>query len=300
MFIKIFKIIIIAFVFVLLRTGHADAFSITPTKAIITVNAGATDEYKIWIKNEEKNSKNFNLKITCFEQDNAGRPVFGSNKSEAEKWIKFNQYNLLLNTGESKSIDVAIAVPVGAKPGSYYIAVVVETAVASSSQTSATNLSGQVASLLFLQVGGLVNESIKIIKWEPKKDLITGNSWNFYLNLANNGDIETPMIGSLKINNWRGQNIIEEKINLGNQLLANSVRFLYPEMKLDSKNIYLPGLYQAQINIKYGKTGQTIAKMTHIWYFPRYSMWLGGFSALFFIFILFFIFKKLRKSNLSS
>ena len=295
MFKIFFKVIIIVIVFVLLKIGQADAFSITPTKAIITVNAGATDEYKIWIKNEEKNSKNFNLKITGFEQDNSGKPVFGNNKSEAEKWIKFNQNNLLLNIGESKSVDIAIAVPIDAKPGSYYVAVVAEALSASSSQISGTNLSGQVVSLLFLQVGGLVNESIKITKWEPQKDLIIGNNWNFYLNLANNGDIETPMIGSLKINNWRGQNIIEEKINLGNQLLANSVRFLYPEMKLDSKSVYLPGLYQAQINIKYGKTGQTIAKMTNIWYFPKYSMWLGGCLAL--ISILFFVFKKLRRSE---
>lgn len=271
--------ILLSFICCLFLANATYAFSIAPARILITINPGTTEKFAVQVRNEEKNQEEFQIKILGFKQDGQGKPFFAENVDVAEKWVRADAERLVIKPGESKSVNFSITAPPAVAPGSHYLAIAAEAAPKARENKVTVNLSGQVASLLFLQIGGMVNESAQITKWESLKDWTAGQDWKFNLQLVNNGDVEVIMVGNIKINNWRGQNIVEEKINLGNQLLAHSVRFLRPEIKLRNKSVYLPGLYQAQISVKYGKTGQTTTALTHIWYVPKLAWVAVGILA---------------------
>jgi hypothetical protein len=265
---KIFFIFLIFFSF--LFVVKASAFSITPSKILITIDSGAEQNFSIKIKNEEKQDLNYKIKVVGARQDNQGSPLFREKIDVAETWVKPEQDSVLIKSGETKSLNISIKAPKGIDAGSRYLGLLVEPIFSSGSQAS---ISGQVVALLTLQVSGLVNESVKITKWETKKDLINNRDWQFNLGLENNGTIEVDLSGSLIVKDWRGNEMYQEKIKLGNKLIAQSIRSLESKTSLSKKNLYLPGLYQVQIKINYGKTNQTVSALTYIWYLPN---WLWG------------------------
>ena len=116
----------------------------------------------------------------------------------------------------------------------------------------------------------MVNESLAIEKWSPMADVSGEKKWKFDLLLKNVGAIEMDMRGSMALRNWKGEEIFSQPLILGNKLLAGAKRALQPEIVLRD-DIKLPGLYQVQIKINYGKTNLSASSLAYVWYFPVWS-----------------------------
>lgn len=274
----------------LVKAGIAEAFSISPTKILLTIEPGKSGEVFVEVANSEKQDATFANKVLGVRQDNEGRPVFLSDYTVAEKWVHPKIDKIFLRSGSKEKMYFTIQVPIGTPAGAYYLALIIQAA----SMGGDIGLTGQIVSLLNLQVSGVVSESVRINKWEFNEQKSGRDNWRLLLNLENNGDIEVFLNGNLSVNSWRGREIFKEKLNLGNKLLARSSRFLQPEFSLAKKHIYLPGLYQVKVDISYGKTNQLVSGSVYIWYWPVWSK-IAGFILLFLTLAMFVWLKRIFK-----
>jgi len=224
-------------------------------------------------------------------QDENGLPIFSRGTDVAENWVYPENNSADIKSGETKSINFIIKIPVDAVSGSYYLGLAVEPVLKKNDQASLTT---RLVSLLTLQVKGTVRESVIIEKWAPVNAMADKKIWKFDLNLKNDGTIEVTMRAAAAIRNWRGEEIFSEPIVLGNKFLAGSKRVLHPEIILKN-GIGLPGLYSAQIKINYGLTNQTVSAIAYVWYFPRWSKIILGIIILILVFLIFWRVKRVKR-----
>lgn len=279
------------------------AFEISPVKALLTVDPdkNQTQTLVVKIKNNETlvTNTNFKLSVLGMKQDENGKPIFSRGVEIAESWV-YPENNLInIKSGETGSGNFIIKIPKDAVSGSYYLGLAVEPVLEKNKQNNfsvqQSGLSTRLVSLLTLQVKGLVQESLVIEKWTANLvDEKENKKINFDLNLKNIGNIETAMIGSVGIKNWRGEEIFSEPIFLGNKLLANSYRVLHPEIILKNK-INSPGIYSANIKINYGRTNQMISAVVYIWYFPNWSKIILLIAGLLVFCLIFWKFRKKKQ-----
>ena len=258
-----------------------NAFSISPSKVLSTIDPGKKQIISININNTEKKALNFNLKVLGAKQDDQGSPFFRKNIDVAEQWVKPEVEGVYIPSGQIQKVNFHIQVPKNTQAGSHYLALAIE-------PDSGNGLTGQIICLLTLQVSGMVNESVEITKWETKQNFTKNLNWQFELGLENNGSVEVDLDGNILIKDWRGNEILQKKVRLGNKLLAQSIRSVQKEIKME--NLSFPGLYQVQIKIDYGITKQTISSLIYIWYFPKWSWFTGAgiliiFSLIFILFL---------------
>jgi uncharacterized membrane protein len=257
----------------------ASAYSISPVKYLITIDPGKTETATIKIKNEEPMPLTFKLKVMGLSQDAQGKPVITNQADGAGTWVKPEADSVSVDPGNTAEAKYLITAPADAKSGSYYLALAIEPVVP---EGTGISISSRLVSLLTLQVAGMVQESLEIKKWQPASGVFRQkDNWKFNLNIANKGNIEVVMKGTLSIKNWRGQEIMSEDKKLGNTLLSGAERSLTIDSGPQKANIYLPGLYQAKIKVLYGRTGQTIVDSVNFWYLPNWIWWvLGGIILL--------------------
>ena len=267
-----------------------DAFSIRPSKILLTVDQGKTKVIPIEIINNEKKDLFFIAKVYFVKQTGEGKPEFVNNYSESEKWIIPPTNEIFVKSGDKGVANFSIQVSDSAKAGSYFLAL----AIQPSSGSNGVGLAGQVVSILNLQVSGMVGESLKINKWEQKINKKDKNNWYFNLDLENIGQMDVLLGGSLLVKTWGGQKLFQEKLSLGNRLLPNTHRFVRPQIDLAKNKPALPGLYIVQAQIKYGKTQQNISSSVYVWYWPFWSKVLGVCLGFVFIILLVVIIRKIK------
>ncbi len=285
---KFFSLLIIIVLFFAVAKP-ASAFGIMPVKILLTVNPSSSQTVVVKIKNDEKKDLTFKLGVTGVKQDEQGAPVFAAGTETAESWVYPENDLVSIKSGETKSVNFIVKVPADAASGSHYLGLTVEPSLSASNQTG---LKTKLVSLLTLQVGGLVNESVIINKWTLIKNSL--KNWQFDLSLQNYGSMEVMLRGMATVKNWRGDEIFSQPIILGNKLLAGSKRVLHPEIILQD-NINLPGLYQAQIKIDYGRTNQVVSSIAYVWYFPMWSKIILIIGALLLILVVIFIVKRPKR-----
>ncbi|MBI2038142.1 MAG: hypothetical protein HYT15_04450 [Candidatus Magasanikbacteria bacterium] len=289
-FAKTFFLSMIFILFIAISPVHA--FGITPVKMLVTADPATSQTVVVRINNSDKTNLTFKLSVLGTKQDEMGLPVFERGVDEAEAWIFPEESLVTLKPGETRAVNFIIRVPENASAGSHYVGLAVEPALKNTNQNAITS---RLLSLLTLQVKGLVQESVIIEKWDVIKGSVGNKSWKFALGLQNNGTVEVPLKGTAAIKNWRGEEIFIEPVVLGNTLLAGSRRVLSPEISLKN-NISLPGIYQAQIQVNYGRTNQAVSAIDYIWYFPIWSKVVLAAGGLCMAFLVFLLIKKLRKS----
>ncbi len=243
----------------------AQAISISPIRQVITVSAGENKTVFLELKNNENIQKKYKLLVLGVAQNNEGVPIFREKINLAETWVKPEFSNIKLDQNEEKKVSFNINVPQNVVSGNYYLGLVVQEVNAGS---NSIGLSGQVVSLLSLQVSGEAREDLQILNWQ--KNNLDKDHWNFILQIKNKGNVDFPLTGLLKIKNWRGEIKEEKSIYLGNNLLPQterSLEFISPVI------ISWPTLYQAEILINYGLTKQTVSQTVNFLYLPWW-FWL--------------------------
>jgi len=264
------------------------AFSISPLKYHVTLDAGATNHVvTIKIKNEENEKNFYNLNVLGARQLDDGRIIYGSEYSIAENWVRPEKTAIELLPGEEKNVNFLINVPTSAKSGSHYLGLAV--GLNTLKVNGDIGIAGQVVSILLLQVAGVVNESVNVQSWQLSDGIFSGK-FESIISVENNGSVGAPISGYAVVRNYFGNEVYKKEIGLSGTLLPRSM--------LRSKDIidlpfgfYWPGPYSVELHINYGLTGQKISLIKPVWFVHLYFFPL----AVLFIGIISYVF--LRKKN---
>ncbi len=280
----------------------AHAFSITPTRYVITVDPGTTQSLTVKVINTEAKTVQVRALVSGLSQDSAGRPVFGETADPAISWVIPDKTVSTLSPAQSATLSYTLQIPPAAAPGSHYVALVVEGISVGTPESN--SLSARLATLVSIQVAGTAREDVRATFDQHSELIITAPLFDFPLTLENKGNIEVALAGSLSISAPLTREKLSVPINPGNQLLAGSTRRLEytaaapsawasflpteqppaiaasPLLPTDTINNFRsvmrwPGPYDMTASITYGKSGQTAAAEFRIWYLPPWSIGVG-------------------------
>lgn len=265
-----FRRFIFLFIIPLVLLGlaqEAQALSVSPLKRQVTLAPGARDfTVPISVRNEEGETKKYSLKVLGAKQLESGAVVYGYGNNSAELWVAPEISTIEIESGKEASVNFLINVPADAAAGTYVLGLAAE--IGSNQGGQAVGVAGQVASVLILQVAGVVNELLSVENFRLPT-LSIGREWPADIVLKNNGTTELPIRGVISARNWLGQEVYSEEINFGQVLLPQSGRSYNSKINLKDKLI-LPGLYETELKVAYGLTNQKIYKSESIWYAPIY------------------------------
>lgn len=274
---KIVWLLGISIIIFFLSFRCAHAFSISPTRYLITANPGTGQIVRLYVKNDEGVVKTFKIFVAGLKQENGGAVIFQQGLDIAEMWVTAGQKELKLEPGVGKQVDFVIDVPENTPPGSHYLGLAAET---NPDATSGSVIGSRLFAILTLRVAGEAYESVSIDRWSGPK-LVFNSSWPMVLHLNNNGNIDIPLNSRIEIS-YFGNIIDKIDWSLGNNLLAFSARHI--ERRI-SPTLVWPGRYEARNNIMYGRSGQAVMAVYNVWYFPVWSIVACIAMVIVFIFI---------------
>lgn len=261
-------------------TSFAKAFSISPLRYLAAIEPGGSQFFTVTVKNEQPESRNYNLLVLGAKQDEEGHTLFGPNFSEAEDWITPEKDWVTVPALQARDFKFQIQVPQNAYPGAYALGLAVQERriepASSAGRQEAIGLQGRLLTLLSLQVAGEAKEVLVANKLEKKE--YQNNQWHFALKLENAGNVDLPLQGEILIKGWRGEIKQSQPLYLGNNLLPSMSRNY--QFNIAKGDDWLPGFYRVEAQINYGRLHQTIAKTALIIYFPWW------FKAILFLIIL--------------
>lgn len=290
--IKRFLIFIIFGAVFFVHISTARSFSVSPLKQLLTLSAGTQNQVvTITARNDEDFDQVFNLKVLSLKQLDNGRVVYGQDLSPAEAWVEPIKESISLLAGQEEKIDFVINIPANTLAGTYYLGLAIEPNL---SEKGDLGVSGQVASILILQVAGLVKESLEIEEWHLPK-IVFSKNWENYFSVKNTGPVDLPLAGKITISDPFGQQVVSQTISMGAVLLPSSGRKIGGETILP-KNLFFPGPYSAAVLVKYGLTEQSATAMLHVWYFP--PLFVFFLIALVILVVIFLVNRQRRKKYL--
>ncbi len=239
----------------------AKAFSISPLRYMATIEPGGSQFLTVTVKNEQYESRNYNLLVLGAKQDEEGHTLFGSDFSEAEDWIKPEKDLVTVPAQQSRDFKFQIQIPQNAYPGAYSLGLAVQERKINPEVIS---LQGRLFTLLSLQVAGEAKEVLLVKKLE--KEEYQNSQWRFLLKLENAGNVDLPLRGEILVKSWRGEIKQSQLLYLGNNLLPRMSRNY--EFNIEKSDNWLPGFYRVEARINYGRLQQTVAITALIMYFP--------------------------------
>jgi hypothetical protein len=263
--------VVIAFSIIagLLFFDRAGAFSINPIKTQISVAPGAKGQIvTISVRNDEDEQKTYGIRVLGAQQMQGGQLAYGVNYSQAESWVAPEKTSVMVGPGQEEKVSFVINVPATATAGSYFLGLAAESVAGAG--VASLGVSGQLVSVLLLQVAGVVNESLSIEELSLPKIAMRGNL-PLTISVKNLGTTELPLKGEIIARNWLGREVAKETINLGSILLPGSGRKFSSEVTLSGKYI-LPGPHNFEFKIHYGLTGQSVVQVRRVWFVPIYSI----------------------------
>lgn len=256
----------------------ASAFSVSPSRTLLTIDPGASAIVAVNIGNESDKKKIYQLDTLSFFQNEKGQTIYEDNVSQAENWAVPVLKQATLNSHETKEVAFEIKAPKNAPAGSYYLALAVKESAA---QEGEIGVGGQIVSLLTLQVAGDITEKLEIKKASSAKSLYFQKPWLAELSLKNLTPVEVPIKGKIYLKDPMGELIAYEDLPLGSDILANSERRIQVSL-WENERLVLPGIYRLHFVIDYGKTNAQVDREIRVWYVPEWLAIGGpGFLILF-------------------
>ena len=264
---KIF--ILAAAVVCLSRAGSAKAFAISPLKQQVTLSPGAEGQIVVvTVLNEEAQKMSYVMKVMGAKQLDNGRVVYGTGISPAEQWVSTETGSVSIEPGQTKEVNFIVSIPRDTPAGSYFLGLGAGADVAGDNKN--IGVSGQVISVLLIQVAGVVNESLTIENWQIP-GLSVSRNWPASVLVANNGTTELPVSGEIIVRDWLGRQIYNSTFQMTSVLLPGSARKQSAKISLPGGRWYVAGPYETEIKINFGLTRQKTVAIGSVWYLPYYS-----------------------------
>lgn len=259
---KIFIYFSSLFILFFCTASSVYAFTISPVKYSISIDAGESQDFFVTVRNDSKDPKDYLQFITGVGQNQKGETIFENDIEVAENWVKFNDDQIKLNPGEEKKVIYKISIPQKTPPGAHHIGLGIQ-------EKNDRNISTRLATILNIQVAGTATEGIVVEKFNRVGGKFFDKKWLFDLQLKNTGNVGVPIHGEIKLLSTTENEIFSNPINFGNDMIVGSVRNVILDYSLDKKFL-LPGLYKAIVQIEYGLTKQQIIIVEKIVYLPSW------------------------------
>ncbi len=202
---------------------------------------------------------------------NPGQAEFYKTEEGLPSWIKFEETEFVLASGENKKILLNITVPNDARPGSYYAAVFWSTGNPDKT-VSGANITSRLGVLIFLRVEGTVTEKLELENFGTKK-IFSSLPITLEAQVKNIGNVHLIPKGEIVIKTWTGKQVaaipwnesslrvlpgVERKIVTvwGNHKFFEELKF----------GIF--GFYTASLHISYGSPIKEVGDIASFWILP--------------------------------
>ncbi len=143
--------------------AHAQAgLKVWPTRVELSVNRGEVAIATVNVHNEGDMPATVCVYIMDFCIDRDGRFVFtepGHESYSASEWLSVGNTDLKLGPGESREVEVVVAVPTNPEPGGHYAAIFFETGP--STNEDGVPISTRIPSLFYITVPGVTDADVR-------------------------------------------------------------------------------------------------------------------------------------------
>lgn len=253
------------------------SFSVSPAKLEVKLEAGENLIRNIYVKNDLGRTARFKVTV----EDMSG----GKEPGEAEKfygkergpyslknYILIDEDELVLAPGETRSVPVMISLPDNLPPGGLYGAVFFSES-SSDQKRSGPRFATRVGSLIFLRVGGNVQENglLKQFGLIGRQNIFDGQPASFQIVYENNSNIYVNPYGYIEIRRGRAGDVLEKIPVAPWFVLPDSTRRLEVAW-LDRPFL---GRYHATLYLNRGYGDIVDKKEIDFWIMPIYFiLWL--------------------------
>ena len=282
----------------------SSSLSIAPKKEY-EISAGKSVHDTINISNvDNANDLDLSLRVIDFSYtNNGGTPKLMMDKNEPLTTWSLREYmkvpqRVTIPAGESKQVDLDIAIPQGHGAGSYYSAIVYSSGAGEGAGQVGLNASG--VTLVFVTIPGKVNEELKIKKLGTYDTSVQDGDLSGYryfntkmpehigYTLENNGNVTESPKGPITIKDIFGRvRTINEMNPVGLRALIGQTRTFTTCIQPKQEKIDIggtkasattcenpglwPGYYRVTLDLYYGQNGnltQQVTKTAGFWYLP--------------------------------
>jgi len=282
--------------------ASSSALSIAPKKNYV-IEPGNSVQDKLNIANLDRSTPlNLTLRVIDFSfTGNGGTPKLFLDTNRPQTTWSLRSYlevpqTVTIEPGQSKQVDLNLAIPKGHGAGSYYSAIVYSSG---SGQGGNIGLNASGVTLVFVNIPGKVKEDLKFTHLGAYDRSAQGDiSGYHYFNttmpdtightLKNNGNVVEAPSGSITLRDIFGRTTTINELNPSGALaLIGQERTFTSCIKLKSEDVKLgdsstktttcdspglwPGYYSVSADLFYGQNGnltQEVTKVGGFWYLP--------------------------------
>lgn len=265
----------------------ANTLKVTPVRTDITANPGETKTVEVTVTNPSDSDvvvRAIQNDFVAGDEDGTPALILDENEFAPKRSLKRFMRplkNVTLPAGESRTVDVVIAVPKNANAGGYFGAL--RFAPTSPNDGGQVNLSASVASLILLRVSGDAAEKLTMTEFALTQN---GNTGSFFtsqddvaahVRFKNDGDVQLGPIGKVSVT--KGGNVVyEADFNNGDQrevVLPDSAR----RWAIPLNDLTGFGQYKVSATFTYGSKNQTVEAEQTFWVIPM-SYLIGAITAI--------------------
>ncbi len=231
-------------------------------------------------------------------QNNQGKPVFlneevseHENRWAMSQWITVSPTQFVLKPGETEQLDVIIVVPENAIAGGHYAGVIYRPdSSATVGGTSGSQVSPNVAALLYLTVEGDIAEDARVTKFDIPNFSEFGPI-NIETEITNFSDIHVKPQATINIYNQFNQ--LKKHLKLEEHNIFPSQARVYTSTWNQK---WLIGRFKAELSGSYGSQGQALQASTYFWVVP-WKVILAALLAIILIILIIAYWKKKNRSE---
>jgi len=266
------------------------AITVGPAKLEYSVNPGDVITGKMYLKNEEGDTKTFYPTVDKFTEQN-GIKNFIKDQSLIAEWLSTDS-SVTLAPGKDKDIPFTLTIPKNAPPGGQFAVVWWGTNPPGTDATKQVSIQTRAGILVYINVSGDIKESAKISNFttEGNKTVFLNNIVPFGMVIANDGNVYIKPHGEIKVTSLFGKTQAVLPINAkGFQILPESTRSFGEDMIWTAGSFFI-GPYKVTATVVYGDSNTTITQSFWIWMFPikTFLIIIGSLLALIIILRIFF------------
>lgn len=133
---------------------------ITPLRSELVIDAGTAYKGTVMLSNTGTSSLTIKLDAQAFDVVNQNYDYVFKPKSPVNDWVNFAQPSIVLNAGQSYTVNYLISVPIGAEPGGKYISIF---ASAQPSTKDGITTVDRVGSLIYMTVPGAITKTGELL-----------------------------------------------------------------------------------------------------------------------------------------
>jgi len=279
------------------------SLSITPKKNYIVEPGKSVDDTLVIRNLDSQAPLNLTLRVVDFTYtNNGGTPKINLAPDAPETTWSLRSFlkvpeSVTIPAGQSRTLDMSIAIPAGHGAGSYYSAIVYSSGA---SEGGNVGLSASGVSLVFVTIPGTVTEKLNLKKVGLYNPNVTNGDLKGYqfstehkpmeigYTLENKGNVTEAPVGTIKLKDLFGNETLIDDVNpTGSLALIGQTRTYTTCIKKASQNADFqgstargttcvdpglwPGYYSVSLDLFYGQNGnntQEIVGKGSFWYLP--------------------------------